>query len=93
MELEARLGYVDFIGVDSSMRGRGLGSKLLAAGLDWMLSFPETDKINLTVHADNSSALKLYENFGFITERVMRGYRKAGWIILLVSKPVEDKGK
>lgn len=78
VETDARLGYVDFIGVDLSMRGQGLGSILLAAGLDWMFSFPETDKINLTVNADNISALKLYENFGFVTERVMRGYRKQG---------------
>ena len=78
VESDARLGYVDFIGVDSSVRSRGLGSVLLAEGLDWMLSFPETDKINLTVNADNVSALKLYANFGFVTERVMRGYRKQG---------------
>ncbi len=78
MESDARLGYVDFIGVDQSARGHGLGSIFLVAGLDWMLSFPETDKVNLTVNADNSSALKLYKNFGFITDRVMRGYRKQG---------------
>ena len=76
LESEARLGYIDFIGVDASMRGRGLGSILLAAGLDWMLSLPETDKINLTVNTDNASAMKLYKKFGFSTERVMRGYRK-----------------
>ena len=76
VELDARLGYVDFIGADASVRGRGLGSMLFAEGLDWMLSFPETDKINLTVNANNASALKLYENFGFVTQRVMCGYRK-----------------
>jgi RimJ/RimL family protein N-acetyltransferase len=60
------------------VRGRGLGATLLAAGIDWMLSFPETDKVRLTVNADNAPALKPYKNFGFITERVMRGYRKNG---------------
>jgi len=78
VEADARSGYIDFIGVDESMRGRGLGSILLANGIDWMLSFPEPDKISLTVNADNSPALKLYKNFGFVTERVMRGYRKKG---------------
>ncbi|CAG1003517.1 L-amino acid N-acetyltransferase AaaT [Anaerolineales bacterium] len=77
-EIDARSGYIDFIGVDESMRGRGLGAILLAAGIDWMLSFPEVDKISLTVNADNVPALKLYNNFGFVTERVMRGYRKKG---------------
>jgi ribosomal protein S18 acetylase RimI-like enzyme len=78
VETDARSGYIDFIGVNESVRGRGLGAILLAAGIDWMLSFPETDRINLTVNADNVPALKLYKNFGFVTKRVMRGYRKKG---------------
>jgi len=78
VDTEARLGYIDFIGADESVRGRGLGTTLLAAGIDWMLSFPEPDKISLTVNANNAAALKLYKNFGFVTERVMRGYRKKG---------------
>jgi len=78
VEPDARSGYIDFIGVDESMRGRGLGAGLLAAGIDWMLSRPETDRISLTVNADNVAALKLYNNFGFVTGRVLRGYRKKG---------------
>ena len=69
-------GYVDFIGTDSSTRGRGIGADLLASGVDWMLSAPTTQKINLTVNADNAPARSLYEKFGFVTDRVMRGYRK-----------------
>jgi RimJ/RimL family protein N-acetyltransferase len=69
-------GYVDFIGTDSSARGRGIGADLLASGIDWMLSAPTTMKINLTVNADNIPARHLYEKFGFVTDRVMRGYRK-----------------
>jgi mycothiol synthase len=69
-------GYVDFIGTDPSVRRRGFGADLLAAGCDWMLSAPAIQKINLTVNADNAAARALYEKFGFVTERVMRGYRK-----------------
>lgn len=69
-------GYVDFIGTDASARGRGIGADLLAAGIDWMLAEPATQKINLTVNADNVAARKLYEKFDFVTDRVMRGYRK-----------------
>lgn len=76
IEPEAESGYVDFIGTDSAARGRGLGADLLAAGLDWMLSAPSTKEISLTVNADNVPARALYEKFGFVTERIMRGYRK-----------------
>lgn len=76
IEPESESGYVDFIGTDSSARGRGIGADLLVAGVDWMLSAPTTRKISLTVNADNVPARTLYEKFGFVTERVMRGYRK-----------------
>ncbi|MBK9924648.1 MAG: GNAT family N-acetyltransferase [Anaerolineales bacterium] len=76
IEPEAESGYVDFIGTDSSARGRGIGADLLASGIHWMLSTPSTKRIDLTVNADNVPARSLYTKFGFITERVMRGYRK-----------------
>ena len=76
IEPDSESGYVDFIGTTSAARGRGVGADLLAAGVDWMLAAPTTKKINLTVDADNIAARSLYEKFGFITERVMRGYRK-----------------
>jgi len=73
---QAESGYVDFIGTDASARGRGVGADLLTAGVDWMLSAPTTRKVNLTVNVDNIVARNLYEKFGFVTERIMRGYRK-----------------
>jgi ribosomal protein S18 acetylase RimI-like enzyme len=76
LEPESGSGYVDFIGTDPSVRGRGIGADLLASGIDWMLSAPTTQKINLTVNADNVAARHLYETFGFVTDRIMRGYRK-----------------
>lgn len=76
IEPESESGYVDFIGTDASVRGRGLGANLLASGLDWMLSVPATKNVNLTVNADNEAAIHLYNKFGFITSCVMRGYRK-----------------
>lgn len=76
IEPGAESGYVDFIGTDSSIRGRGVGADLLASGINWMLSGPSTKKINLTVNADNLPARSFYKKFGFVTERVMRGYRK-----------------
>jgi len=69
-------GYVDFIGTDASARGRGIGADLLASGMDWMLAAPTTKSISLTVKADNVPAQSMYKKFGFVTERIMRGYRK-----------------
>jgi ribosomal protein S18 acetylase RimI-like enzyme len=76
IEPESESGYVDFIGTASIARGRGIGADLLASGVDWMISAPSTLKINLTVDATNDAAQHLYQKFGFITNRVMRGYRK-----------------
>lgn len=76
IEPDSESGYVDFIGTESAARGRGIGADLLASGVDWMLSAPTTKKISLTVNADNIPARTLYEKFGFVTEHVMRGYRK-----------------
>jgi len=76
IEPDSESGYVDFIGTDSAGRGRGVGADLLASGIDWMLATPSTKKISLTVNADNVPARSLYEKFGFVTARIMRGYRK-----------------
>ena len=76
IEPESESGYIDFIGIDSSARGLGIGADLLASGVEWMLSVPTTKRISLTVNADNIPARHLYEKIGFVTQRVMRGYRK-----------------
>jgi ribosomal protein S18 acetylase RimI-like enzyme len=76
LELDSDSGYVDFIGTDPDGRRHGIGADLLAAGVDWMLAAPSTMKVNLTVNADNRAARALYEKFGFVTDRIMRGYRK-----------------
>ena len=76
IEPASESGYVDFVGTDPAARSRGIGADLLASGVDWMLAAPSTAKINLTVNADNAAARALYEKFGFVTDRIMRGYRK-----------------
>ncbi|HAX68451.1 MAG TPA: GNAT family N-acetyltransferase [Anaerolineales bacterium] len=75
-KIESESGYVDFIGMDSSARGRGIGASLLASGLDWMFASPTTARVNLTVNADNDSAQNLYKKFGFVCERITIGFRK-----------------
>jgi ribosomal protein S18 acetylase RimI-like enzyme len=74
-EPETGEGYLDFIGVAGPFQGRGLGKQLLAAALDWIFSVPGIEKVAATVRTSNTRALSLYSEFGFVTRRIMKGYR------------------
>lgn len=57
-------------------RGKGVGSALLAAGLDWARA-QGAHKVALQVWPHNERALVLYERFGFVREGVLcRHYRR-----------------
>jgi len=75
-KIEKESAYVDFLGTVESARGKGVGAGLLASGLDWMFDRPSTHTVNLTVNSDNTPARNLYQKFGFVCERMTRGYRK-----------------
>lgn len=69
-------GSIEFIGVDCAARGRGIGSQLMTASLQWMFSFETVQEINLTVNAENQSALALYQRVGFQPAHTMCSFRK-----------------
>ncbi|NOK61189.1 MAG: GNAT family N-acetyltransferase [Chloroflexi bacterium AL-W] len=69
-------GSIEFIGVDNAARGRGIGSQLMAASLQWMFSFETVQEINLTVNAENQRALGLYRRVGFQHAHTMCSFRK-----------------
>ena len=56
------------MGVHDAFVGRGVGSALIGAVLDIADNWLALRRIELTVFADNESAIRLYENNGFITE-------------------------
>lgn len=58
-------GYVDYLGVTESARGRGLGRALLAAAAHWTLVERGLPRVHLTVRQDKPAALRLYEDAGF----------------------------
>ena len=60
--------------VAPDMRGRGIGSALLTAGLDWA-RLRHAHKVTLQLWPDNEAARKLYAKFGFVEE----GYLKRQW--------------
>jgi ribosomal protein S18 acetylase RimI-like enzyme len=72
----SRDGYIDFIGVDETVRRQGIGTQLVAYASDWALSHPQIDKITLTVSTDNIPAIYLYQSLGFKAGKVSKGYRK-----------------
>jgi len=58
-------------------RGRGVGSALLAAAIEWGRE-RGLHKLSLSVFAHNAAAIALYRKFGFVEEgRRVKHYRRA----------------
>jgi ribosomal protein S18 acetylase RimI-like enzyme len=58
-------------------RGRGVGSALLAAAIEWAREYG-LHKLSLGVFAHNAAAIALYRKFGFVEEgRHVKQYRRA----------------
>lgn len=64
-----RLRHVGTIGIAVSKKhwGKSIGKKMIFTALDWAKS-QNISKLQLLVRRDNTSAIKLYENLGFVTE-------------------------
>lgn len=60
----------------STWRGRGLGSALIGACLDWAWHHPGVEKVELTVFASNVGARRLYRRLGFRPEGRSRRHFK-----------------
>ena len=74
----SRHGYAE-IGmlVAREWRGRGVGSALMAAGIDWARARGNIHKLSLGVFAHNAAGIALYEKFGFVEEgRRVKHYRR-----------------
>ena len=57
-------------------RGRGVGSALLAAAIDWARE-RGLHKLSLSVFPHNAAAIALYRKFGFVEEgRLVKQYRR-----------------
>jgi len=63
------------MGVLASHRGRGIGSRLLEATLNYSKKFGFT-KVELKVYTSNAAAIALYRKFGFADEGLIRDYRR-----------------
>jgi len=70
-------GFGEFgMAVAREWRGRGVGSALLAKGIDWTRE-EGMHKLCLSVFAHNEAAIALYRKFGFVQEgRRVKQYRR-----------------
>ena len=71
-------GFADFgMGVAKEWRGRGVGSALLTAAIEWARE-RSLHKLSLSVFAHNTAAIALYRKLGFVEEgRRVKQYRRA----------------
>ncbi len=73
-----RFGFGDLgMLVDAAWRGRGVGSALVQAGIDWARG-QGLHKLSLEVFPTNTAAIALYRKFGFVEEGLRtKQYRRA----------------
>jgi putative acetyltransferase len=67
-----RAGEILALGVHDAWVGRGIGNALLAAMLDVADNWLGLNRLTLTVLADNTAAVRLYERHGFKPEALKR---------------------
>ncbi|MGC5698599.1 GNAT family N-acetyltransferase [Pseudomonas sp. NFXW11] len=66
------------MGVSPAWQRQGIGSRLLAAVLEVADNWMNVHRVELTVYADNLSAIGLYQKFGFESEGRLRDYAVRG---------------
>lgn len=69
-------GYVDYLGVSPPARGAGIGRALVAAGCARLRDDLDCASAHLTVRESNLGARRMYEQLGFVEERVVRPWRR-----------------
>ena len=62
------------ISVAVEMHGKGVGTALMAALMDYADNWANVVRVELDVFTDNQRAIELYQRFGFETEGRLRGF-------------------
>lgn len=69
----ARRGYIAMLAVLHGARGRGLGTRLVRAAIRAM-AHEGCDEVVLEAEGTNAGALRLYEQLGFIRDKLLEKY-------------------
>lgn len=69
-----------FVVVDSTLRGKGYGSQLIAAALRYAFTILQVDKVTIGVFADNAPAIACYKKAGFRDTGIIEEYDICGQI-------------
>jgi len=86
-----RVGHLISIAVLEPYRRRGIGSALLRETIRVMREVYDVESIYLEVRVSNTVAIRLYEKFGFVKVRRIRGYYMDGedaYVMVLRLKPL-----
>ncbi len=73
-QLRRRHAMMLGLSVASTAQGSGVGSAMLQALCDYADNWMAVLRLELSVYADNATAIALYRKFGFVTEGRLRGY-------------------
>ena len=71
-------GEIVQVYVDSSYRGQNIGEMLIRQALNYAFTLDGIEQVQLSVIANNQTAIRLYEKLGFKTFGVQPRYFKAG---------------
>jgi len=87
----ARVGHVISIAVLQEYRRRGIGSALMSEALKIFEEKYDVDSVYLEVRVSNQPAINMYEKFGFVKARIIRGYYRDGedaYVMVKRLKPI-----
>ncbi len=82
------------VSVHKAWRGRGVGTAMIVAMIDWCKNLPQSHRLELWVFTNNPRAIALYERLGFQKDGVRRQSYKKGHEyldLLLMSMLFENK--
>ena len=89
----ARVGHVISIAVLQEYRRRGIGSALMSEALKAFKEKYDVDAVYLEVRVSNQPAINMYEKFGFVKARIVKGYYRDGedaYVMVKRMKPLQQ---